>query len=594
MSKTIRTHRCALAASLSILVLAMFATPSMAAGETPGETFPASLSATGTFPETGVFQEVDISADGRHVAFLSSSPDLDSEATAWAQAYVKDLDTGALTLASRGEGVDGPPANEPLEASIGVERPRLSADGRYLAFESLADNLVAGMPATSELPRHVYRRDLQTGETVLVDRVTGPSGTIIPVDGRLLAISRDGRYVVFSDLAEDLEDLGGAHAEANETIYVRDLDEGTTTAVDRASGPEGALADAGAEEGAISADGRYVLFTSASTNLDPEANGVYQVYRRDLASGQTLLVSRSAPTGLAPSGEPADGESFEATFVGDSDCRVAFLGASATNLDPGAGSPPFGIYLRDFCASPPTTKLISLRQGGEPFEEAVSPIAAGGGIGFEGANPFPETRHFYLWDPANEGIAVLDRASGAEGEPSDSEVQWNAIAANGCRAVFTSAATNLAPEGTVPTGTTQAYVRQLGSCAQPESEASSSVPPTTAASGDRRPGPPAPARPPTRLRIVRLNRRALLLSFSAAGTAAVEIRGLVATPHPHWKLVERLVERAGEAGRIRLELPRLGPGRYRIRVRLRGSAKRALVRALRIEQGRHSNTLRVR
>jgi hypothetical protein len=584
MSKTTGARRRALlTALLTILVLPVFACGAEAASEVPGDTFAASAGASDAFPADGVGQEVSISGDGRYVAFLSSSPDLDPEATTWAQAYVKDLDTGALVLASRGEGEAGPPADEPAGGSLGVERPRLSGNGRYLVFESEADNLVAGMPATPPFPRHVYRRNLGTGETVIADRVTGPSGAIVPIDARVLSASPDGRYVVFSDLAEDLEDPFGAHAEGNETIYVRDLEEGTTVAVDRADGPAGALADTGAEEGAISNDGRYVLFTSAATNLDPEANGIYQVYRRDLQTGQTLLVSRSAPQG-----EPADGESFEATFVGDSDCIVAFLGSGTTNLDPDAGAPTYGIYLRNFCTLSPTTTLISVRPDGKAFDEAVAPIATSNGlIGFMGSNPFPETRHFYLRDEAGGPASLVDRAAGTEGEAAQGEVEWDAIAANGCRAAFTSASDNLLGEGVAPTGKTQAYVRQLAACAAPGGEGSLSTPGGPSDSGGN--GQTATA---THLRIARLNRGGLVLSFSGPGTAAVRIRGLVTRPRRHWKLVEKLVESAGEAGTMRLGLQRLRPGRYRIRVRLQGSPDRALVRALKIERRRHSNTLR--
>jgi hypothetical protein len=571
--------RAALLVSLSILVSAGFAGSVWAASETPGDTFAASVTLAGAYPEAGIGQEVTISDDGRYVAFLSESQDLDPEAPALSQAYVKDLQTGELRLASRADGPAGAPSNEPREEGHwGVERPFISGNGRYLAFETSADNLVSDFPAATEFPRHVYRRDLLSGKTTLVDRVTGPAGEIIPVEARLQSISDDGRYIVFSDHAEDLEDAGGEHKEGHETIYVRDLQEGITTAVDRASGLAGELAEEGAEEGAISHDARYVLFTSASTNLDPEANGIYQVYRRDLQTGQTLLVSRSAPTGLAPEGEPADGESFEATFVGDSDCEVAFLGVGTTNLDPGDEDPALGVYLRDFCSSPPTTTLVSIRQGGEPFEEAVSPIATGDGrIGFEGQNPFPETRHFYLRDVAAGQTTPIDRASGAEGEPADREVEWNAVSANGCRAAFTSTASNLVGEGVAPAEKRQAYVRQLTACKTPEVPAG---PPGTEKPASANAGPGSAA--PTHLRIVRLGRMRLVLEFSGPGVASVKVKRLVIEPRHHWKQVKKLLVQVEEAGWTRVEMPRLSPGRYRIGVHLRGSQGQPLVRLLTI------------
>ena len=578
MSKTLGARRrAALLASISTLVLGLVTANAQAASETPGDTFPASVSADGVFAETGVGQEVTISNDGRYVAFLSHSPDLDPDATAWPQAYVKDLDTGALVLASRGEGAGGPPSNEPGGALAGVESPLISGDGRYLAFETRADNLVSGFPATSEPVRHVYRRDLQTGETVLVDRVTGPAGAILPLEARVQSISADGRYVVFNAEVEDLEDPLGGHAAGNKTTYVCDLRDGTTIAVDRAAGLQGDLANSGAEEGAISRDGRYVLFTSAATNLDPEANGAFQVYRRDLQTGETLLVSRSNPTGPIPAGEPGDGESFEAVFVGSSDCKVAFLGVGTTNLNPGPEDPALGIYLRDFCASPPSTTLVSIDEDGEPFEEAISPIATDDGrIAFEGENLFPGVRHLYLRDLRNSQTTLMDRASGANGDPADRLVEWGALSANGCRAAFTSAAAQLTTNSP-PSDTFQVYVRQLASC-----KAAVKAPPGgTPASGRQGGGggdPGLVAR--TRIKIADLSGEAMVLDFSGAGRAVLRIRRLLTEPRRRWKLVRRVVANSTQAGRVRVGLPELPPGRYRISVHLQGSHRPPLVRQL--------------
>jgi hypothetical protein len=570
--------RATLLVSLSILISAGFAGTVWAESETPGDTFAASVTLAGAYPEIGIGQEVTISDDGRYVAFLSESQDLDPEATALSQAYVKDLQTGALLFASRADGPAGAPSNEPREEGHwGVERPFISGNGRYLAFETAANNLVSAFPAASEFPRHVYRRDLLSGETTLVDRVTGPAGEIIPVEARVQSISDDGRYIVFSDHAEDLEDAGGEHEEGHETIYVRDLQEGVTAAVDRASGLAGELADEGAEEGAISHDGRYVLFTSASTNLDPEANGIYQVYRRDLQTGQTLLVSRSAPTGPEPEGELADGESFEATFVGSSDCKVAFLGVGTTNLDPGE-DPALGVYLRDFCSFPPMTTLVSIRQDGEPFEEAVSPIATDDGrIGFEGQNLFPEARHFYLRDVGAGQTTLVDRASGADGEPATREVEWNAVSANGCRAAFTSTASNLVGEGVAPAEKRQAYVRQLAMCKTPEAPA---TPPAVGKPGNDNSSRGSVA--PTHLTIVRLSPRRLVLEFSGPGVATVRIRRLAIEPRRHWKQVKKLLVQLEVGGRTRIDMPQLPPGHYRIGVHLRAAQGQPLVRLLTI------------
>lgn len=562
-------------ASLSILALAALCGSAQAATETPGDTFPASVTAAGAYAEGGVRQEATISADGRFVAFLSASANLSPEATASTEAYVKDLDTGSVTLASRGEGAAGPPADEP--GPNGVERPLLSVDGHYLVFESSADNLAAGMPTAPVPPvTHVYRRDLQSGETAVVDRADGPGGEVEPVAARVLAVSADGRLVAFSDFASGLEDSAAAHPKGEEVIYVRDLGAGTTTEV----------AAEGAEEAAFSADGRYVLFTSAAPGL-PEANGDFEVYRRDLQSGETLLVSRANPTGAAPRGEPADGEAFEAVFVGSSDCEVAFLGEGTSDLTVDGEDPAQGVYLRDFCSSPPATTLLSVREDGEPFEEAVSPSATvDGRVAFLGENHFPETRHLYLRDPVAQQTTLLDRASGPAGEAENDGVSEGGakIASSGCRAIFTSEADNLfGGEEPLPGGA-QAFVRQLAPCRQSGEDPDGGAPPGAGAQGRGGIGasasPPAPA--PAQLKIVRLGRATLVLEFSGAGRATVRIVRVSSGRGQGRHLVKKIVVAASAAGEVRVPLPRLAPGRYRFQVRLRQSQAKSLVRALKV------------
>jgi Tol biopolymer transport system component len=545
-------------AVVSIFAFAALCGGARAASEAPGATFAASVTAGGELAETGVGQRVAISADGRFVAFVSDSANLSPDATAWDQAYVKDLDSGALTLASRATGGEGEPAEEPRGG--GVERVYLSASGRYLAFETSSENLSPDLPSPPPVAvTHVYRRDLATGATEIVDRVDGAGGEVLPTQAHVLAISPDGDLVAFADRAEGLGEPMGAQ-EGEETIYVRDLASGTTTEV----------AAEGAEEAAFSGDGRYLLFTSPATDLSPEANGEYQVYRRDLQTGETVLVSRGNPTGAAPEGEPADGEAFEASFVGTSDCRVAFLAVGTSDLTPGGEDPAEGVYLRDFCATP-STKLVSLREDGEPFEEVFWPSATDGGeVVFEGENGFPDVRHLYLWDPGTGETTVLDRASGEGGEPADRAVVGGArVAVAGCRALFVSEADNLLGEEAALPGQ-QALVRQLTPCKQGPADKGGSP-----AAGGPAPGAGSRLAGAGRalaksVAVSGLGRRALSLTFDGAGRARVRIQRLWSNGRGNWKLVRSFVVEASAPGAVRTTLPQLAPGRYRLRLRLQG------------------------
>ncbi len=554
-------------ASLTFVAFALLGGSALAATETPGETFAASTSPSGELAESGVGPHASISADGNLVAFVSHSANLGPEATAWDQAWVKDLGTGAMTLASRAAGIDGAPSGE--GSGAGVEAAYLAAGGRYLAFQSTAEGLVAGV--TGGGVAHVYRRDLQTGETVLVDRADGSEGELVPLAATLLAISADGNLVAFLDSAQELDDSAGGHAAGEETIYVRDLAAGTTTAI----------AAEGAEEAAFSADGRYLLFTSPGAGL-PGPSGTYEVYRRDLQTGETLLVSRGNPTEAAPDGEPADGEAYEATFVGASDCEVAFLGAGSTDLAEGT-PPPYGVYLRDFCASSPSTALVSLDEGGEPFEQALAPsTTTDGRIAFIAQEAFFEPRLLYVRDLAAGQTTLLARAGGPEGEPADREVVDRGsarIAAGGCRAIFSTDALNLIGEEEAALPGVETFVRQLEPCTREEEEAeeagtgpgpgSGTAPGGAEVQGSGLPVPSAAAPSPARsVRLAGLGRRAVWLAFDGPGQARVRVQGQARGGG--WKLVQARLVTASTAGVVRVDLPRLGKGRYRVELRLQG------------------------
>jgi hypothetical protein len=562
--------------SLTAVAFAVFGGHALAATETPGETFVASTSPSGELAESGVGPHASISADGNLVAFVSHAANLDPEATEWNQAYVKDLGTGAVTLASRAQGVDGAPADE--GAGAGVEAAILAAGGRYLVFQSAAENLAEGLPAGPVA--HVYRRDLQTGETTLVDRADGAEGEIVPLAATVLAVSADGDQVAFADSAQELDDPAGGHAAGEETIYVRDLAAGTTTAV----------AAEGAEEAAFSAEGGYLLFTSAGAALR-EASGTYEVFRRDLRTGATLLVSRGNPTEAAPDGEPADGEAYEAVFVGSSDCEVAFLGAGSTNLAEGV-APPAGVYVRDFCASPPTTTLVSMDEEGNPFEQALAPsTTTDGRIAFIAQSAPFEPSLPYLRDPATGQTSLLARASGPEGEPANYEVadrKAALIAAGGCRAIFTTLANNLIGEVEEALPGAQTFVRQLAPCTPvPPEEREEAEPPSGGAPAARSQGETSPVvapgpTPARSIRVTGLGRRRLWLAFDGPGRARVRIqkRGRGGG----WKLFKARSVAVSAAGVARLDLPRLGSGRYRLKLRLQGDPDNpTLTRLLRVK-----------
>ncbi len=480
-----RGHSTILSMALATLVLAFFAASARAASdETTDDTFPVSITQQGAYANDGGtvdYGPVSISGNGRCIAFESNSTNLGEQGPVGAiEAYVKDLYTGEVKLVSRANGSSGEPAEEP-----GVENAKISGDGRYVIFNSKATNLVAGLPDEEPEEQHVYRRDLRTGETILVDRVSGTDGGILSRGAVAEAISDDGQYVVFAAEVADLENPAGAHTKGGiETLYVRDMQTGTTTAVSRASGSAGEIANQESQAYSISPDGRYVPFVSRATNLVPgtESNIFQQVYLRDVQTGTTILLSQ------APSGEAGEGRSEDPVLAGENGCEVEFNSEAGNLLEPSSitinGEPiqisgP-QIYLRDLCSTPTSTTLISQDANGIAGDAygSFGGSVNGGDILFAGE--FTSGYHLFLRDLSTGQTMQLDRASGAEGVSASKESQEAAISANGCRVVFDSQAINLfgqtgppeGPNGEIPT---EVYARQLAACKEEPTVAPTSV-----------------------------------------------------------------------------------------------------------------------
>ena len=210
--------------------------------------------------------EPSISADGRFAAFVSVADNLISEDfNEWRDVFVHDLQTGEATRASV--------SSEGIEGNHISDKPSISADGRYVAFVSIADNLVIG---DSDNYEDIFVHDRQTGETSLVSvSSTGTQGNSREFDP---SISADGRYVVFSSFF--LPTLVSEDNNYAEDIFIHDRQTGETTRVSVSS--EGIQGNHVSVQPSISADGRYVVFTSFASNLiSGDTNNTYDVFVHD-------------------------------------------------------------------------------------------------------------------------------------------------------------------------------------------------------------------------------------------------------------------------------------------------------------------------
>jgi dipeptidyl aminopeptidase/acylaminoacyl peptidase len=231
--------------------------------------------------------------------------------------------------------------------------PLISADGQFVLFASLANNLAFatnGSAVAAPVPQHlnVFLRNRNTGATTLIS--ANSAGVPGNSNSWPRAISANARYVLFESFASDL-----VPADTNKTsdVFIRDLTLGTTTLVSVST--NGGVGSGRSQDSVMTPDGRYVAFSSIASNLVPgDTNQIPDVFVRDLQTGTTMLISPGAVAGATiPAGtEPPGSELPDITPDGR---YVAFYSAGI-NLVPGVTS--IGeIYVRDLVAQ--TTTMAS-------------------------------------------------------------------------------------------------------------------------------------------------------------------------------------------------------------------------------------------
>ena len=208
-----------------------------------------------------------ISSNGLFVAFTSDASGLvTGDTNGRADTFLHDMVTGATTRVSvSSTGTEG--------NSDSYNNPSLSADGRYVAFRSLASNLVAGdTNATSD----IFLRDtlnLTTTRVSVTSSGTGANGY-----SDYPNLSPDGRYVAFRSSASNLV---SGDTNARDDIFLHDTLNGVTTRVSLAAG--GAQANGTSDVPFLSTNARYMVFQSLASNLvRDDTNGKSDIFVRSL------------------------------------------------------------------------------------------------------------------------------------------------------------------------------------------------------------------------------------------------------------------------------------------------------------------------
>ncbi len=385
---------------------------------------------------------VVLSGDGTTAVFRTSSTNLNAGGGEdFERVYVRRIDSGApdfnsLRLVSRPSGTA---AFSPGLKRASIPQSAISADGRYVAFESTADDL---SNLDDDRFTSVFVRDTVNGTTTLVSRANGAGGAAADQDSKLNGISENGQRILFTTSAGNL----GPNVPGFPHAFVRDVAAQTTTVVSRANGSTGTITSA--EGLAISGNGNRVAFI-AQRPLDPEAdNNVRHLYVRDLAAQTTTFADRE--NGIA--GPPAKAEAEEAALNRDGS-RVAWT--TRASLIPDVQlSNTRKIFVRDLAGN--TTVLASRADGAtgaaadsDSFTPALNAAGDVVAFGSVATNLGPTSRRaIWVRRLAAGRTELVSRASGAAGAPANDFSSVPSIDATGTRIAFASGAGNLRPNPT--------------------------------------------------------------------------------------------------------------------------------------------------
>jgi large repetitive protein len=296
----------------------------------PGGTRRVTVNSAGAQANGTTFGGPKVSADGRFVVFTSFAADLvPSDTNGQADVFVHDRSTGATSRVSVASG-----GTQGSGGSF-TGGHDISADGRFVTFTSGMTNLVTG---DSNGRADVFIHDRTSGVTSRVSVATGGAQSMSGGNLGPTSVGGDGRFVAFGSTLAGLvvDDSNGTS-----DVFVHDRVFGTTRRVSvSADGGEGVGGFAGSEV-SMTPDGRYVAFTAAMTNLVPgDVNGRDDCFVKDLQTGAIAIVSD------AHDGTLGDGPTIRCVLSADGR-YVVFSSASRNLVPGGDAGGNLQVYIRD-------------------------------------------------------------------------------------------------------------------------------------------------------------------------------------------------------------------------------------------------------
>lgn len=359
------------------------------------------LGISGAAPN-GPAEQPSIDGAGAHVAYTSKATNLVSYASVnganrqvyWQPTCISGTSsTGCTATGSIGTAALVSVAADGVTPGDGDSYdPIVSPDGQYVAFVSLATNLVSGVTVDGVTPQVYVRNTCNvvppgTGTcTPVTYLVSTPDGTT-PGDGAssVPAIANDGLFVSFTSQATNLLGAGstskftGTEEVFERSTCVTTLNQTGGTCVPATkliSSPDQVTpADAASSESSVSQDGRFVAFASAAQNLISGIGPTQQVYVSDTCAGVAVtnppqctpsINLVSTPDGTTPANAIAENPSINRCTTSTTitvSCgtgRFIAFASKATNLGPNVQNGVENIFARNTCEGVSTTTTTNV------------------------------------------------------------------------------------------------------------------------------------------------------------------------------------------------------------------------------------------
>jgi Tol biopolymer transport system component len=369
-----------------------------------------------------------LSSDGSQVAFSSVATNL-AGGISLGQVYVRDKLRGATELVSMGQ---------PLPNGRALS-PSISNDGRFVAFQSRASNLVTGDTNDAD---DIFIKDRVTGSVLRASRSSsGVQGNAASSDP---AISPDGRYVAFVSSASNL-----VSGDTNNSGDIFVFDQVTRTTTRASTSTSGVQGDRNSMNPSISRDGSRVVFESFATNL---IAGADTNQTRDVFVGSRTRVSFRA----SQSSTGVQGNSFSSNAVVSDDGRAVAFESRASNLVSGDTNSRSDVFHHDVVTR--QTTRASNGFSTTPFNTPANGNSGSPDINHDGrvVTYRSDATNLVAQDPngsiADVFVAHLDRPRGAQntlvsvssgGAAANGVSSAPALSSNAQVVGFASAASNL-------------------------------------------------------------------------------------------------------------------------------------------------------